>query len=58
VQGDAKLKEQTQGYCRSQKKLAAAGRKVTHHAAVALCKIHVVRKNQNRDKVSRKAQKG
>jgi hypothetical protein len=30
-------RERTQGYCGSWMKLAAAGRKMTHHAGVALC---------------------
>jgi hypothetical protein len=53
-----KPKEPTWGNCGSQKKLAAASRKMTRHAGVPWRKVRVVRKNQTRDKVSRRTPKG
>jgi hypothetical protein len=48
----SQLEERTRGNCGSQKKLAAASRKMNHQAGVAQCKVkvHVIRKNQTRDK--------
>jgi hypothetical protein len=44
--------ERTRGNCRSRKKLAVAGRKMTRRAGMARRKVQVVRKNQTRDKVA------
>jgi hypothetical protein len=44
------MEEGTRGNCGSRKKLATAGRKMTHHTGVAWRKVHVIRKNQTKDK--------
>jgi hypothetical protein len=46
-----KPKELTRGYCGSRRKLAAACRKVSHHARVAWCKRYIISNNWSRDKV-------
>lgn len=52
-----KPKEWTQGNCGSQNKLAA-GRKMAHCTRVARRKVHVIRKNQTRDKARQGTSRG
>jgi hypothetical protein len=51
-----KPKELTQGDCRSQRKLAAAYRKVSRHATLAWRRRNIIRNNWTRDKVEQGTQ--
>jgi hypothetical protein len=50
--------ERTRGNYGSRKKLVVAGRKMTPRAGVARRKVHIIRKNQTREKVARRTCKG
>jgi hypothetical protein len=53
-----KLKERTWGYCGSQKRVTAAGRRMTRCAAVAQLRRNVISKDRTRKQVEQGAPKG